>query len=232
MVINWKRLIFVFFWIIIYAIVIYYGIRGFNLSNSVTTTLSFFRIAGLLSFTTLAFQISTGAFRPLLNKIFNPAKIYNFHIAVGRIAFLLVLTHPILFIIANYMAKTLDFSYFIPLYITNDFYRTALSFGPTALYLLFLSVGAAVLRKKIKNWIWFHRLNFIIFILVFIHSFNVGTDLAKYAFLKAIWILLFIIVIFGLLYKIKLMIKNRKRTKVESPISFYTKLLFNELWQK
>lgn len=232
MTINWKRLLFVLFWIIVYAIVIYYGIKGFNLSDNIMTTFSFFRLVGLLAFTTLAFQISTGAFRSILNKIFNPIKLYKFHNVTGGIAFLLALTHPILFIIANYMIKTLDFSYFIPLYITNDFYRTALSFGPTALYLLFLSVGAAVLRKKIKNWIWFHRLNFIIFILVFIHSFNVGTDLAKYAFLKAIWILLFIIVIFGLLYKIKLMIKNRKRTKVESPISFYTKLLFNELWQK
>jgi len=139
------------------------------------------RLSGSLALFLLFVQIVIGAYRPKWSSILG-GWVMNFHIWEGRVAYFLVLLHTFSLLLFNFVAK----KGFNPFYVFVDFCilcRTKLelfySFGRFGFYLLTLAVIAAVVRSRPwwkENWRYFHYLNYVLFFLIFLHTFFVGSD--------------------------------------------------------
>lgn len=146
-----------------------------------------FRIVGLEAFLLLTFQILLGSFRPIFEHLYGAGKVLRFHIIVGPLVFVFVLSHPILYalysgIVSGSLAEGAGVLFPSLPETQMEWY---IATGRLALYLLFLSVTAALLRRKLTKWnLWrkIHFLNYIIFILIFFHSQNIGTDAPREPF--------------------------------------------------
>lgn len=90
------------------------------------------------------------------------------HHNLARIGILLILIHPLTFILEGQSIKI-----FSLLYPTNVFISLG---GRPALYLLILAAGIALYRKKYRNWRKVHYLNYLAFLLVSVHALMIGTD--------------------------------------------------------
>ncbi|KKQ91724.1 MAG: hypothetical protein UU16_C0014G0001 [Candidatus Woesebacteria bacterium GW2011_GWA2_40_7] len=152
------------------------------LRNSSTIANFVQRFLGLTAFTLLFFQIILGAFmEKWTNKL--GGWIFRFHIIEGVIAYILIILHPISFMFFNYfLGRGLDpfyiFTGFCLLCPTRiDFFYTL---GRVSFWLLNISVWAGLLRAATPymrvNWRKFHILNYLVFVLIGIHSIGVGTD--------------------------------------------------------
>lgn len=131
------------------------------------------RIAGLYAFSLIFLQTVIGSTRVPLSQYFPPAKVLSFHMGSGKIAFLLALLHPAL-LYATYLF-TSDFSYIDPFLAGEGAFYFNL--GITAVLILILTVVAALMRAKIgPRWVTLHRLNYLVFWLIFFHSRNLGVD--------------------------------------------------------
>ncbi|HLC99470.1 MAG TPA: hypothetical protein VJC11_00740, partial [Patescibacteria group bacterium] len=96
-----------------------------------------------------------------------------------------------------------------------------IALGRLALYLLFLSVTAALLRRKLTKWnLWrkIHVLNYLIFFLIFFHSQNIGTDAPREPF-HTISLFAAAGVVSGLLYRVIDRIRKTRAIAL-SPKSF------------
>jgi DMSO/TMAO reductase YedYZ heme-binding membrane subunit len=125
------------------------------------------RITGLLVFVLLSVQILLGAFMGKWRE------------KLGVIIFLLMLTHLLLFVLLNFKLKGVidpfyvftDFCLMCPK--LTEFYYTL---GRVSFWLMSLTVLAAVLRNEPwwrKNWRKFHRLNYVVFLLMAAYLFFV-----------------------------------------------------------
>ena len=91
----------------------------------------------------------------------------------------------------------------LPGFATNiDIY---IDFGKLGLIFLTIAIMAGIFRTYpliSKNWRWFHRLNYIVFGLILIHSFFLGTDIktAPFVYLYPIFI---VGLITSVVYKLK-----------------------------
>lgn len=109
--------------------------------------------------------------------------IFNFHINEGIAVYALIILHPITFMIFNhFIGKGWDpffvFTDFCVLCKTNiDLFYTL---GRLSFWLLNVSVWAGLLRMSTPfmrvNWRKFHILNYVIFLLIGVHSIGIGTD--------------------------------------------------------
>lgn len=131
------------------------------------------RMLGLYAFSLIFIQIIIGSTRPLLNRLFPAGAVLQNHMRLGKIAFSLALLHPVFLYSTNLLENNL--SYVAPyLKETNLLFY---SLGIFSLLLLILSIGAALFRSRIGlKWIYIHRINYVIFWLIVIHSLNLGSD--------------------------------------------------------
>ena len=124
------------------------------------------RAAGLFAFTLIFIQIVLGSGRDLLSQIYPASDIIKIHRLIGKIAFALVLAHPLLIIIT----PNLFFTFW-----QQD--SLAISLGITALVLILITVPTAIWAANIGlSWIKIHRLNYLVFALIIIHSRRIGVD--------------------------------------------------------
>jgi DMSO/TMAO reductase YedYZ heme-binding membrane subunit len=109
-----------------------------------------------------------------MDQVFPADKIFNFHQFVGKLAFVLVISQPVFLFATFFFERNLN--YIIPFWKGSNFFY--FSFGILALLLFILTVGAALMRFRIGlKWIYIHRLNYLIFWLIFFHSLALGVDL-------------------------------------------------------
>ncbi len=140
-----------------------------------------FPLFGLYAFTLIWLQIMIGSNMRFLIRIWPKALL--FHQFEGMVAFLFVLTHVSLIIITYTFEQYLG-ARFLPKNL--QIYGILGSF---AFYFIILSTTAALFRKTSflrKFWRKVHYLNYSVFFLVLIHSWNLGSDVQP-SLLKYLW---------------------------------------------
>lgn len=123
------------------------------------------RLAGLVAFTLIFLQLVIGSLMVKLRPIFGSA-VLRLHICQGIVAFILAWLHP-LFLISQWGVTTV-----LGL---GGYYL----WGKVGLALLTLAVLAGLLRTRkflARHWRWIHRLNYVTLAVIYIHSWNVGSD--------------------------------------------------------
>ena len=171
-------------------------------ANPVVLTNFFQRMTGLLAFSLLFIQIILGSWMGRWLQIIG-AKAYKIHITQGLVVYSLMLIHPLFENAIVYLVSKniIDALYvFIPSLGTER--AILLVFGRTAFLLATIAVIASYFRTKPffrRNWRAFHILNYLVFILIFIHM-RLGTDIVTPPFVWVSWIAL-IGVLFSLVHR-------------------------------
>lgn len=141
-----------------------------------------FPLVGLYAFTFVTAQVLITTNLRWLTLLW-PGMI-RYHRAQGIFALVFALAHP-LFILAGYGVAT---------FLATGFVQPALSGwlipAYTALALLLFTVGTALLAwsgRRLTWWRTVHRLNYLVFALVWVHSWFIGTD-TRAGLLRAVWL--------------------------------------------
>ena len=148
-----------------------------------------FPLFGLYAFTLVAMQAMIGPNISLLRKYF--PKIREFHRYEGTFALLFVILHPVMIVAGFGLGDYFGFNYVSPDLI--PFLIPAY----TAFTIILITAGSAILAwrgKRITWWRWVHRFNYLAFILVWIHSWFIGTDIQTTS-LRYIWLFYLVIVL-------------------------------------
>ena len=141
--------------------------------------LTLFRMFGLYAFTLVWSQIMLGALRLPLTRLFG-SKILGLHIAFGITTLLFTFLHTCLFSLAHFLQTPPVF--FPPTMLQTYLGNMAIYgyLGLIAFDLMLLTTAAGLLRKRVfirKYWRLIHQGNYFIFILVFIHSSMIGSEI-------------------------------------------------------
>lgn len=190
----------------------------FNNSTDLSTKLYVvFRLVGLYALTFLWGQIFIGSFMPVLRRLFG-VFIFNFHQKQGIFAFIFATLHPLLFYIA-YLNTSGSNSIQLALY---DYLGEKLLIfgllGIVAWIFMAVVVLTAILRRFIYFWRVIHFLNYLIFILVMVHSLQIGSDV-NLSPLKILYWIYAITFIAGLIYRFGYMRLWLKFFKLNSSLS-------------
>lgn len=150
-----------------------------SISDTNSTIFFTFRLIGLYAFTLIWFQLMLGPLMNPLSRLYG-SKILKLHRITGTLAFCLAIAHSFLFHLGSFLVSSQSYNFFTSLgdYVGPDLFWFGW-FGPIALTLLVATVSTALLmRKKHFNKYWrkIHFLNYLVFILVFLHSYKVGGD--------------------------------------------------------
>lgn len=128
---------------------------------------------GLYAFSLIFIAIVMGSAMDVIDRFFPADKVFSFHKIVGKSAFTLSLLHPV-FLYSTYFLEG-NLNYVLPFQEGSSIIYYSL--GILALLLLTVTVLAALLRFRIGiKWLYIHRLNYLIFWLIFFHSLNLGID--------------------------------------------------------
>lgn len=182
------RWVFLASWIGIFIlpVTIFFTEReGLSFLQGLTVTeiaVAMFPLVGLYALSLVWTQVMLGSLMPLWKKIF--PNIFIFHRTEGLFALIFAIAHPTL----------LAFGIGLGSYLARDFISPAqekfVYFGYTALFVMILTVGTAVLMRKkfISRW-WrkIHVLNYLIFAAAWVHSWNLGSDIQS-TNLKYLWL--------------------------------------------
>ncbi len=154
-----------------------------------TTLEMVYRTAGLFAFLFLFLVILSSEYMPQMKKIFG-MKFIDVHHNLARIGIFLMLVHPFAFAL-----RVQSLSVFVPkFYPLMDFFILA---GRPALYMVLLAATIALYRKKmIKRWKTTHYSMYPAFLLIFTHSWLIGTDLQS-GILQILWPIM-ILIVFGI----------------------------------
>ena len=147
----------------------------------------FQRAVALVAFVMIFWQIVLGSFMQRWIEKYG-AWVFKFHITEGAIAYTLIFLHPLSFLLFNYMATKV----FDPFYVYTGFCvfcQTQTEFFYSLGRAAFWMVSAAVLAAKLRTLPWWreywrkiHVLNYLVFILVAVHSWFVGSDTHNFPF--------------------------------------------------
>lgn len=185
MKINWKQIFFLFLWLIL---VISGPVTVFSnspLPSYKQETALFFSfllsVSGTALFSLLFVQIFVGAFMDRL-EAHTGRWIFKFHLINGSLIYGLAILHPLLFVLYTFKI----YGVFDPYYAFVDIcalcktaYDYWLTLGRLAFWFLLLAGTAAILRSRPwwKNiWRKFHYLNYVVFILISVHSMFLGSE--------------------------------------------------------
>jgi len=141
-----------------------------------------FPLVGLYAFFLIWAQIVIGSSMPILWRYI--PWIETFHRAQGTFALLLGISHPLLLEISLGPKDFLGFSFVSPEQ------RVFAFLGFFQLFLLMLTALTAILMKLpflVNRWHYIHYLNYVLFVSVFVHSWNLGSDLSASQSLRALW---------------------------------------------
>jgi sulfoxide reductase heme-binding subunit YedZ len=137
-----------------------------------------FRLIGLYAFVFLWGNIMLGAFMIPLNKLYRRNWLY-FHRWQGIFALLLAFLHPPVLWLGYYLQSgSLSPVGALERYVGEPMMLFGL-FGVAASILLLITVSSALLMRQPRmrrSWRWIHLLNYVTFLLVFIHAYVLGTE--------------------------------------------------------
>ena len=144
------------------------------------------RVAGLFAYYFIFLAILSYEYMIPMKKVFGKGFIEVHHI-LAKVGILLMLIHPLAF------AFEINSPYvFIPILFPLDQFMTFA--GKSAIYLFMIAVFVSVIRKKIpRYWKKVHHLNYLGFLLVFIHAWFIGTDLQS-EIMQTTWLLMALVV--------------------------------------
>lgn len=158
------------------------------------------RLTALLAFSLLFIGIITQTFKKFWWRFFKPARLQKFHEWSGRVAFTLAISHPILLAAAGFFSAS---KVFIPQILSEYAYERTMALGTLGLYALIISVGAAVLRKRLARlWRGLHMMNYLVFYLILLHGLRLGSELQS-GMLRYVWLVYALIVIVGQAYRVR-----------------------------
>jgi hypothetical protein len=143
------------------------------------------RLAGLLAFTLIILQIGLGAFMLFLRQYFG-SWVLKLHISQGLAAFTLAWAH--------YLVNKFFLGF------TNGPYQL---WGKIGLLIMCISVAAGLLRTRpwiAKYWRLIHRLNYVLFAMIWYHSWNLGSDVRLWP-MRGLYYLAPIVVVAAIVYK-------------------------------
>lgn len=126
------------------------------------------RFFALYALVFLSFQIFLGAFMPELGRIFR-LNIYLAHVWLGGLVYFLIILHVLLVFLSGRLSLTFNL---LPAE------RPAIILAVFAFLFLNLAILAAFARKKVGAvWQKIHWLNYLVFVLIFIKSIMIGSDI-------------------------------------------------------
>jgi predicted ferric reductase len=152
------------------------------------------KLLGLVGFVLLLFQYVLSSKIKWIERGIGLDVLFRVHRKVGLIALVFIIAHPILLFISEKLQ-----GYEAPMSILKVL-------GLVTLLLLLLAAGAAllygVLPLKYETWKGVHKIAYVIFVLAFIHSFFIGSDLQRWP-MRIVWLFLAILFAGILAYKLR-----------------------------
>jgi len=139
------------------------------------------RIFALTAFVLLFWQIMLGAYMQKWTEKLG-GWVFKFHITNGVFIYLLVVLHPVFFMLSNYFyGRGFDpFYVFTQVCVLCKPPELYYSLGRISFWLINIAVFAGLFRTATPymraNWRKFHVINYLVFLLVGIHGFFNGTD--------------------------------------------------------
>ena len=206
--ISIKRVIVALVWLVMLGMPIYVVLNelppGFwGLADANVIRAVFMRLIGLALFTLITQQILMQEFRPFFSKIMGPYFTKRYHIIVGTFTLLFALLHPILY----YVSALAQGSRFLDVasgqgypWPTRYFYLL----GPFSLLILICTALSGLLRRAKwlqKYWYLIHKLNYLLFITAFVHSWNVGSDVQTNQIIRTLWLVYLTVIVLGFINK-------------------------------
>ena len=188
-----KKIIIFLIWIFVVFITLSVTIKATPLtfvSSSQVRLFSFVqRNLGLIALNFIFLQILIGAFIKPLSKIFGNY-IYKFHIIEGIIAYFMALLHPIFYLLVIKLSGH-GFDPYVAFVniclLCKTPYDYYLTIGRISFWLLTIGIFAAIFRNMgnwlMKHWKDLHILNYLVFILIALHGFFLGSDFRSIIFL-------------------------------------------------
>lgn len=165
------------------------------------------RFLGLTAFVLLFWQLMLGAYMQRWTEKLG-GWVLRFHINEGVAIYLIILMHPIFFMLYRYFTGVgLD-----PFYIFTQVcilcqYRIELYYtlGRVSFWLINMTVFAGLFRMSTPfmrmNWRKFHVFNYLVFLIIGIHGLSIGTDFMVMPFF-AFAIIAYLIVIYTVIRKL------------------------------
>jgi len=145
------------------------------------------RATALFGYSSLFLSIISSEYMREMRKLFGKPFLTVHHI-LAVVGLMLTAIHPLTFALENK-----DLSVFVPVFSpVSSFLAWA---GRPALYLIFLAALAAMARGHMKSiWRSIHWLNYLAFILAFVHAWHIGTDVAT-GLLRLAWAVMAVLVL-------------------------------------
>jgi DMSO/TMAO reductase YedYZ heme-binding membrane subunit len=126
------------------------------------------RFAGTFGYLAIFLAIVSSEYLAKMRKI-SGLPFIRAHHNLARIGILLILIHPLTFILQGRGMQI-----FSPIsFPVNPYIGFA---GRPAFYLFLIAAGIALYRAKYKNWLKIHYLNYLAFLLVTVHALMLGDD--------------------------------------------------------
>lgn len=206
----WLRIVFVIAYMAILFLpgYIFFSQRGgwesFQTDSFKTFAALTFPLFGLYAFTLVWMQTLIGMNMFAFSRLFGNA--VAFHRTQGLFALLLATTHVFAVQYIFGLQQYIGFKF-----LAEDS-RIFAFFGATAFYLLILTVVVALLRRARplrKIWRYIHWANYLIFVLVFVHSRNLGSDIEG-TLLNYLWYFFAVTFLFSLLGRIVRGVSSRR----------------------
>ncbi|MDP2587386.1 MAG: Rieske 2Fe-2S domain-containing protein, partial [bacterium] len=162
-----------------------------------------FPLVGLYAFTLIWAQVILGSSMPIWRRVY--PWIETFHRTQGIFVLLFAGLHPTLLLLA-YGQAYFNYDFVLPEQ------QIFIYIGQIQLLLIILTVATALLRKTRlvkKWWRYVHWANYLVFALVWIHSWELGSDV-KPTWLRFVWIFFALTVVLSLLGRILRGVRQRK----------------------
>ena len=174
-------------WQLIFLVTFIAAIIAYILLQAIDTPLEMIdRAAGLFAYYFIFLAILSSEYMKQMKRVFGQGFI-KVHHHLARLGISLMLLHPIAFAFEKQ-----SISVFIPVfYPFMEFLELA---GRPALYLVIIAVAVGVYRKHfIRKWKKIHYLNYPAFLLIFIHSWLIGTDLNS-GIMQLLWVCMALVI--------------------------------------
>lgn len=161
-------------------------------------------------------QIMIGAYMKKLAEKFGEW-IFNFHIREGIVIYSLAVLHPLAFLLANHFSGTgadpIDVFLGVCL-LCDPKYEYFYTLGRVAFWLLTVGIFAGIYRSATpfmkKNWRKFHIINYVVFLVVGIHGYFSGPDIASKPFFYFV-VVAYLLVIYTIIRKIPGLVTSYKK---------------------
>ncbi len=158
---------------------------GFDFGNFESVLVSLSQLLGITGFMLFAINIIlSGRFKFLENIFIGLNKVYEHHAQIGKVAFYLLLIHPLIFLGLFLKYSGLTFTNFISFF-TPSIEKGPVSFGILALFVMIVLIPLTIyFRPKYHIWKVLHKFMGLAFFLGALHAFYMPSTVSTFPPLK------------------------------------------------